>query len=424
MTQRLAIAFLILTAIDQGLHADWPGFRGPAGNGIAPNGSYPTEWSQEKNVKWRTSLPGPGNGSPIVVGQKVFVLCAEDQGQKRTTYCLDRNNGKIVWQDTVEFDHVEDTHKTNPFCPSTPASDGEHLYVWHRSAGMHCYNLDGNKVWSRDLGEFHHIWGGGSSPILFQNMVIQLCGPGERTFLIALDKKTGETIWQTPNEPGSSASDKGKYIGTWCTPVVIEVDGKQQLLCTMNTRVVAYDPSNGEELWHITGLSTERGDLAYTSPMVKDGYAVIAGGFGGPAFGIKLGGSGDMTETNRLWFQGEPRNPQRIGSGVMIGDFWFMANADNQGSIECVNYKTGEQIWKEGRTKDGPHWGSLILANDLLYVTGQKGITRVFKPDHEQFDVVAENDLGETSNSTPAFSDGEIFLRTFQAVYCISTASN
>lgn len=420
MVERVVIAIFLIAATCQTVFADWPAFRGPDGNGIATGEGYPTEWSTEQNVKWRTPLPGPGNGSPIVIGQRVFVLCAEDQGQQRTTYCLDRKDGKILWQDTVEFDRVEETHKTNPFCPSTPVSDGEHVYVWHRSAGMHCYDLEGQKIWSRDLGEFHHIWGGGSSPVLFQNMVIQLCGPGERTFLIALDKKTGETIWQTPNEQGGSASEKGKYIGTWCTPVLVDVKGQTQLLCTMHSRVVAYDPSTGEELWYITGLSTDRGDLAYTSPMVKDDYAVIAGGFGGPAFGIKLGGSGDMTDANRLWFQDKPRNPQRIGSGVMIGDDWFMANADNQGSIECVNFKTGEQLWKVKRTEDGPHWGSLILADGLMYVTGQNGITRVFKPNRDMYEEVAENNLGEQSNSTPAFSDGEIFLRTFQAVYCIS----
>lgn len=172
----------------------------------------------------------------------------------------------------------------------------------------------------------------------------------------------------------------------------------------------------------MTGLSGNQGDLCYTSPMLGKNHGVIMGGFGGPAFGLKLGGSGDTTSQNQLWIHNEKRNPQRIGSGVIIGDFLYMANADTPGSLQCLNILTGEQQWQEPRTSEGPHWGSLVLADGFLYVTGQNGITRVFKPNSASYEHVAENDLGEHSNSTPAFSRGEIFLRTWNALYCVSQA--
>ena len=417
LTLTALITASCLTAADGG---DWTRFRGPNGSGIAEGESgVPAEWGPDKNIKWKVPLPDAGNGSPIVVGDRVFVTCAEDQGRRRHLFCFNKADGEELWRRTVDYPDVEETHKTNPYCATTPASDGEHVVVFEGSAGIHCYDIDGSTVWSRDLGEFRHIWGYASSPIIYDGKVIQLCGPGERTFLTALDLSTGETIWETP-EPGGSASDKGKYIGTWSTPVIVNIDGQDQILCGMHTRAAAYDPDSGDVLWYVEGVSSERGDLMYTSPMLGEDVAVIMGGFRGPAFGMKLGGNGNVTEQNRLWYDTE-KNPQRIGSGVVLDDHVFMANADDSGSLECTNIHTGETRWLQRRTEDGPYWGSVIYADGRLYVTGQKGITRVFAPNTDAYELISENDLGEQSHSTPAVSDGELFLRTWQHLYCIST---
>lgn len=401
------------------LGGDWPGFRGPHGNGISSESGFPTHWSPDENIKWRIPLPEKGNGSPIVVGEKIFLLYAEDDGKKRSTLCFDRKDGSELWKQTVEYSKVEETHKTNPYCPSTPASDGKHVYVWHRSAGMHCYDLDGNLVWSRDLGEFRHIWGGGSSPLLYEDLVIQLCGPGEKTFLVAFEKKTGVTRWQSELEPGGSASDKGRYIGSWATPAIVNVEGQDQILCPYPTRVVSYYPKTGEVISYCTGLEREKSDLCYTSPMVGDDIAVILGGFMGPSFGLQLGGTGNSTESHRLW-RVEKRNPQRIGSGVVLDGYLYMANADGPGSIECIDVKSGVPTWVHKRSEDGPHWGSVVFANGTLYATGQLGTTTVFKPNPEKFEVVSINKLNEDCNSTPALSNGELFIRTWDALYCVS----
>lgn len=417
-TLTASLVCLVIAAPDS-FSADWPAFRGPRGDGISDESGLPVEWGPEKNIKWKAALPDAGNSSPIVVRGRVLVTCPEENGRLRHLICFDRRDGKELWRQTVRYDKRERTHQTNPQCSATAVSDGERVVVWYGSAGMHCFDLEGQPQWSRDLGEFDHVWGYGSSPILVEGKVIQICGPGERTFLTALDLQTGETQWETP-EPGGDASDGNRYVGTWATPVVIEIDGRQQLLCSLPTRAAAFDPESGQALWWVDGVSSGAHDLAYSSPMVGDGVAVIMGGFHGPAFGTRLGGSGDVTESNRLWHTGRERNPQRIGSGVVVGEHLFMANADNGLSLQCIEIKTGDVRWREQRTSEGVHWGSVIMGGGNLYVTGQNGITRVFKPNPDRHEVVAENDLGENSNSTPAISDGEVFLRTFGHLWCVA----
>ncbi|MCA9025145.1 MAG: PQQ-binding-like beta-propeller repeat protein [Planctomycetaceae bacterium] len=411
----------LMTSAGLTIAGDWPAFRGPNGDGTADESGLPVEWGPETNIKWTVPLPAPANSSPIVSNGRVSVTCAEERGQKRHLLCFDRTNGEMLWVKTVPFGKVAETHETNPYCGSTPAADGERVVVWHGSAGIHCYDFYGELVWSQQMGEFNHVWGYGSSPIILHDKVIQLCGPGARTKLVAFNLADGEILWET-QEPGSTDSEGGRYTSTWSTPVVVNVNGLTQLLVAMPTRVGGYSPETGELLWYVEGLSNDRSDVSYTSPLARDDLGVMLGGFGGPAMGFRLGGSGDMTEQNQLWRQAptSPYNPQRIGSGIIIGEHVYHANADGPGSIVCFDLKTGEVCWEHKRTKDGPHWGSMVYADGRLYVTGQQGVTTVFAPNPDEFELLAENDLGERSHSTPAMSNGEIFLRTYERLYCIA----
>jgi outer membrane protein assembly factor BamB len=195
MLRRTTIILALLVLVGRTARADdWPAFRGPAGNGISRESDFPLTWSREENVKWKAELPGPGNSSPIVAHGRVFVTCAEDQGRKRSLYCYDRASGNRLWVRTVSFDKVMPTHKTSPYCGSTPVAGRDRVVVWHSSAGLYCYDLDGRQLWSCDLGEFRHMWGYGSSPVLYKNRVVLNCGPGKRVFLAAVDLDTGETI--------------------------------------------------------------------------------------------------------------------------------------------------------------------------------------------------------------------------------------
>src|SRR3954471_426178 len=174
--------------------ADWPAWRGPAGNGITQETNLPETWSQTENVTWRAPLPGPGNSSPVVLGDRVFVTCASDKGAVRSVICFDRADGKVRWRKDTPFKGEEPTHETNPYDASTPATDGKALYVWHGSAGFFAYDLDGKELWHRDLGPFVFIWGNASSPVLLGDHVILPAGPGPRSALLAMDKNTGKTL--------------------------------------------------------------------------------------------------------------------------------------------------------------------------------------------------------------------------------------
>jgi outer membrane protein assembly factor BamB len=408
----LALTALLATSA---LAADWPAFRGPSGDGIATEDKAPLHWGPEKNVRWRASLPGPGNSSPIVSQGKVFVTCAENEGKKRNLFCFDRRSGEKLWVRTVEYPAVEPTHRTNPYCASTPVTDGSNVVVWHGSAGVYCYDFEGRELWKHELGETRHDWGYASSPILYRDKVILNFGPGSRTFLAALALKDGQILWKLDEPGGLDATDK-RMVGSWSTPVVIEVDGNPLILCSMPTRVIGCDPQSGSLLWHCGGLATEKVDMVYPSPVVSDGIGVaFTGWVNGPAICFKLGGSGDVTATNRLWLE---KQTQRIGSGVIVDGRLFIV-CSGPGIAQCMECKTGKILWSD-RLEGGESWSSVVLAAGRLYSTSRRGVTTVFRPNPEKLEVLAMNDLGEPSHATPAISDGQIFLRTDAKLYCIA----
>ena len=215
-----------------------------------------------------------------------------------------------------------------------------------------------------------------------------------------------------------SANNANQYTGSWCTPVIANVDGRTVAICGMTTRVNAYDVSTGEIVWTCDGLRGPRGDLCYTSPVISDDVCVVMGGFKGPAIGFQMGGKGNITAKRRLWRE-ENGNPQRIGSGVVVDGLIYMPNA-GPNTIQCIDPNTGKILWQE-RSPGSAAWGSMIHADGHLYVTDQDGTTHVLVPSPEGMKVVSSNRLGESSNSTPAITNGAIILRTFNHLYCIST---
>jgi len=309
------------------------------------------------------------------------------------------------------------THQTNPYCAPTPVTDGQRVVVWHGSAGLFCYDMEGKELWRRDLGEFRHEWGYAASPIIYRDRVIQNCAPGDHAFVAAFDLSTGRDLWRVdePTDGDGRKRADGAYMGAWSTPVVIQLDGQDQIVCSLPTRVVSYAPADGEILWTCDGLRSDKGDLAYSSPVIGDGICVAIGGYSGAGMAIKLGGRGNITETNRLWRK--PRNPQSIGSGVILDGYLYVPDA-GPSTIRCLEAATGKELWAD-RASGANHWGSIIFTDGRLYVTNQAGATVVFKPNHEKFELLAKNELDEPSNSTPAISDGQIFIRTFEHLYCI-----
>ena len=410
-------SLLIAASSALAVAADWPAFRGPGGTGVAEGPQPPIQWSGEQNVKWKAALPRPGNGSPIVVSGRVLVTSAADKdGRQRSLYCFDAVSGRQLWVRTVSIGKTMPTHETNPYCGSTPVSDGKRVVVWHASAGLHCYDLDGTEIWSRNLGEFRHMWGYGTSPILCKGRVILHTGPGKRVFVTAIELDNGKTLWET-DEPleGSDHNKAGKYMGSWSTPVIAQEDGRNQVILMLPTRVNAYDPDTGRIVWTCDGIRHDRGDLTYSSPVLVGELCFVTGGFNGVAMAIRLGGSGDITQTHRLWRK--EKMPQSIGSGVVVDGYVYRPNA-GPATIDCIDPSTGHVRWEE-RSPAGSHWASIVRAGGLLYATGQNAATVVFRPNPGKLDVVAVNRLPGSCNATPAVANGRIFFRTDGFLYCI-----
>ncbi|MSU51687.1 MAG: serine/threonine protein kinase [Opitutus sp.] len=428
MPSRFTLGFaLALAGVTSLTHAaNWPAWRGPLGTGITEEKNLPVKWTTTENVKWRVALPERGNSTPIVWGDRIFLT--QSIGRQRTLLCVSRADGRTLWHQDVTTKLADDpTHQTNPYCSSSPVTDGERVIVWHGSDGLHCYDLDGKKLWSRDLGIQRHIWGYGSSPAIHGDLCFLNFGPGERNFLVAVDKRTGRTLWQHDEEIGygkvtlspdakdaKAAQNAATYLGSWTTPVIKRIDGRDQLLLSWPRRLAAYEPATGKEIWTCAGLNP----LAYTSPIYEGDTVVSMGGFNGSTIAVRAGGGGDITEARRLWLH--PRTKQRIGSGVIREGHIYVHN--DPGIAECFELATGKLVWEErlaGPGKSRQNWSSVLLSGDNCYTISQGGDCFVFKAS-PKFELVAVNALGEPSNSSIVPSDGELFIRTHAALWCIA----
>jgi outer membrane protein assembly factor BamB len=389
---------------------NWPAWRGPAGNGECKETNLPVKWSPTENIAWKVDLPDEGNSTAVICNDRVFLTQATEKGRKRLTICFAKKDGKKLWEKTVEYAEDEPTHKTNPYCSASPVTDGERVIVSHGSAGLFCYNFEGKELWSKDLGKCHHIWGNAASPVIYQGRVFLNFGPGERTFLIALDKKDGKELWRV-DEPGKPAKE---YFGSWSTPLMATLHGREELIVSWPGIVKSYNPKTGDVFWSCKGLEKDKAAdrLVYTSPLATEEVVVSMAGYGGPSIALKTGGTGDVTETLRLWRH--PNNPQRIGSGVVVGEHVYVVN--EPGTAQCIEWKTGKILWSE-RVGAGA-WGSLVHADGKLYVTNLDGETFILAAKPE-FEVIARNPLKERTLASIAVSDGRLFIRTYKHLWCV-----
>lgn len=412
--RQILLAVTLLIGVMGAVRADnWPRWRGPEGTGQSKEKNLPLKWAAEGNasIRWKTELPGPGMSSPIVWGDRIFLTQALDKdGKQRALLCFDRKDGKELWRGVTEYGEKESTYAGEPhYCSASPATDGERVIASFGSAGIVCYNMAGKRLWKRDLGKCEQIWGNAASPIIYRDLVILNFGPGERTFLTALNKKNGQDVWKV-TEPGTYGDKPSEWVGSWCTPTVANLKGRDELIMLWPQAVKAYNPLTGTLLWICKGM----GNLVYNSPLVTPDTIVGFSGFGGPYLAVKPGGKGDVTETHRLWR--EEKATQRVGSGVMVGDHVYILNEN--GTAQCIERLTGKTLWTE--RAGGRAWGSMVYADGRIYVTDQQGETLVMaaKP---TFEVLSRNPLGERSQSSPAVSNGEIFIRTYQHLWCIGS---
>lgn len=404
-------------AFDAGA-GDWPAWRGPFGTGLAEEDKLPVRWGTNQNVKWRVALPEPGNSTPIVWKERLFLT--QSAGDRRTLMCFNRADGRLRWQQGVTAREKEPTHGTNPYCSASPVTDGGRVIASFASDGLYCFDLDGRELWKRaDLGRQIHIWGGGASPVIHGDLCFLNFGPGETTYLLAVDKRTGGTVWKHDEGTGygRAPAGKGTYIGSWSTPVVMRSADGDRLLMSWPGRLAAYEPGTGRELWTCSGLNP----LVYSSPIHAEGIVVAMGGFSGKAMAVRAGGSGDITAERRIWQH--PQSPQRIASGVVHEGHIYVH--DDPGTASCVKLATGETVWTErlrgGGGGTGRNWSSVLLADGKCHSITQGGDCFVFRAS-PTFELLAVNPLGECSNASIAASDGELFIRTHKALWCIAAA--
>ncbi|NNE00888.1 MAG: PQQ-binding-like beta-propeller repeat protein [Pirellulaceae bacterium] len=421
-SRSIAACFLSLLLVSPVAGQDWSAFRGSTGDGMTTQSRTPTKWSAVSGVRWSVPMPKGGNGSPVVVGDRVFVTSAEDdQGHTRSLFCFDADSGKQLWKQSVAFDKTMPTHKTNPYGGSTPACGGSHVVVWHGSAGLFAYDVEGNEQWSRDLGEFQHMWGYGTSPVITGDRVILHTGPGKEVFVAAFDLTTGDELWRhtEPIDGNGERNSKDQYMGSWSTPVLIEQGKKEIAVCAFATRVVGLDVQTGELMWFCEGLAGPKGDLAYSSPMIENELCVMMGGFQGPAIGFRIASPDDadrnLTPSHRLWRL--TKNPQNIGTGLLIDGHVYRVGA-GPNLIECLNAKTGEIKWQE-RWKGKAFWSSIAFDGTNAYATDQAGTTIVFRPSPTNLDLLQSNPLKDTCNATPALAKGRVYIRTYGQLWCI-----
>jgi outer membrane protein assembly factor BamB len=393
--------------------SNWPSWRGPTHDGVTEETNLPLTWSQTENVKWKVSLPEGGNSTPIVWGDKLFLTQAE--GKRRLLLCFEKKTGKKLWEAGITWEQPELTHNTNPYCAASPATDGESVIVFFASAGVYSYDMNGKEQWKRtDLGEQKHIWGCGTSPVMAGDRVFLNFGPGANTVLYCFDKKTGKTLWKH-EEPGGDSGERGNkyWLGSWSDPILHKVGNRSELMMTYPGRACAFDPTTGKELWTCEGLTK----LVYNSPLFADGTLIAMCGYGGSAMAVKAGGNGDVTSSHRVWHL--PRVQQRIGSGVLYqGHHYILTDG---GMVECRNLKTGELVYSErvrGPGPTGQNWSSLVRSGDKLYAANQGGDCFVFKAS-PKFELLATNTLGEKFIGSIAVSDGLIFIRGYDNLWCI-----
>ena len=400
---------------------DWPSWRGDQlGSGVTKETELPLSWSKEKNLRWRIELPERGNSTPVVHGDRIFLTQAITNEHWRGLMCFNRLNGKLLWKKGVVYKEDERTHRANPYCSASAATNGTMVVAAYGSAGIAAYDLDGKQLWHRDFGAIDHVWGNSTSPVLLEDLVIHYHGPAKNAVLYALDAKTGKTRWQWKEpqwEPGKRTDGfQGRegegVIGSFSTPILVNTGTRQELVMSFPMQLKAFDPMTGKVLWTCDGLNP----LVYTSPVYSEGIVVAMGGYKGNSIGVRVGGRGDVTKTHRLWQ--EVRHNGGIGTGVVVGDHHYYHNSG--GIVFCDSMKTGKTVWKARLPGAGKSWGSLVLAGDKIYTLSQAGDTVVFKASPEGLSVLAQSDVDEETNSSLAVSKGNVFLRTHKALWCFA----
>ena len=375
---------------------DWPSWRGPRGDGSSAELNIPTHWTASSNVVWKTAVPGEGHASPIVFGSKVFTVSALPATEDRVLICFNRADGRLDWTQPVVRAPFEKKHSLNSHASSTPATDGELVYVAfldRQEMVVAAYDFDGRQRWLVRPGEFKSMHGFCSSPLVFEDKLIVNGDHDGNSYLVALSRKDGRTLWKTPRE---------NHTRSYCAPLIRKIDGRVQMVLSGDKCVASYDPATGTRHWLIDGPTEQ----FVASPVYseKEDLLFITGGFPDHhILAINPSGSGNVTGSHIVWRTN--RGAAYVPSPIISGDYFLVVS--DSGVAHCFVAKSGELAWQQ---RLGSHHASLVSANGLVYFLSDDGVTVVVKPG-PHYEPVARNEIGEPCFASPAISQGQIFLR-------------
>ena len=410
---------------------NWPQFRGPNASGVAEGKGTPTVWniSRSQNVLWKTPVPGLSHASPVIWGNRVFVITAigdtnasfkakdrgiglADDSVKHTwrIYCLDKQTGRVLWEQTA-YEGVPRAkrHIKASQANSTPATDGQYVVALFGSEGLACYDMQGKLIWKQDLGVLNpgladdptSEWGHSSSPIIYKNQVIIQADGHKQSFLASYDLKTGRQLWRT---------ERGE-LPSWSTPVVYTGKTRTELIITAGRFVRGYDPQTGKELWRFSERNTE---VKMPTPVIAHDLIFITGGYpaGRPIFAVRTGATGDISlkegeETNQFVAWRQARGSSYTGTPLAYGDYLYISS-DN-GIFTAYNARTGERVYQERLPTSFS--ASPVAADGKIYLASEDGDVFVVRAG-PKYELLATNSMGEALMATPAISDGIIFLRS------------
>ena len=382
---------------------EWPGWRGPTGDGVVPDEKAPLEWSIEKDVKWKVKIPGKGHASPIIWGDELFLVSADEESGERLLMCLSIKTGKTLWKKTVLESPIEKLHRKNSRASSTPVTDGKSIYVSfldQEKMFIAAYNLEGKKLWEKRPGIFSSVHGYCSSPMLWKNKVIINGDHDGNAYIVALNKETGSEAWKTPR-PNKTRS--------YCTPLIRTIGGRNQLILSGSKSVASYDPDTGKQHWIIDGPT----DQFVASLVYDQKYLYMTCGFPSKhMMAIDPTGSGNVTETHVIWHT--RKNPSYVPRPVVVKGY-YLAVADS-GTATCWKAHEGKLLWKQKLGRE--HSASLVVLRDHVVFGSEKGLITVVKPGPE-FEEIAKMDLSEPLWASPVITDGNWFLRGEEHLFCI-----
>jgi outer membrane protein assembly factor BamB len=409
---------------------NWPQWRGPLATGAAIKGNPPTEFSEIKNLKWKTEIPGKGHATPVIWGNNIIIQTAVATGEKGDTALMakasrmpgsisdvihefkvilvNRETGKITWEKTVTREMpLEGTHNLGSWASNSPCTDGEFIYAYFGSRGLFCLDFQGNIIWKRDFGQLQKkmSFGEGESPYLYKDQLFIQWDSEDESFMAALNRKTGEDVWKVKRDEKTS----------WASPLVLEVNGKTQVIASATNQVRSYDYNTGEIIWTCKGMTQN----VIPNPVYSDGILFVMSGFRGNALlAIDLArAKGDISGTDVILWTYNQDTPYTPNPLLMGGKLYFLRA--NNGELTCLDAKTGKVFYSKEKLEGiSTLFSSPSGVGELIYVAAEN-ICVVVKAG-ENFEILSSNIVEDNFHASPVIVGNELFLRGFKSLYCFS----